>query len=94
MAFVVEKWIEWFVPRFCIKVIARGAHIFYLLRTGRICAAFWAALGFGAHGVDYAPLEVSCFSNLTQVSPYLYSLAVSCIRCLRALLCVDCTCCD
>ena len=58
MAFVVEKWIEWFVPRCFIKAMVSGAHILYLLSTDCLCAAFWTALRFEAHRVDHAQLEV------------------------------------
>ena len=71
MAFVVERWIEWIVPRGCIQAIARGAHVMYLMCTGSFCAAFWVALGFGALSDDHTPSEVLRTSLHLKLDPIL-----------------------
>lgn len=60
--FLLQKWVEWFIPACFITALGRGFHVIYLVCTGSFCAAFWFAFGFGALIDAQAPPQVAHFS--------------------------------
>ena len=70
--FLVQKWVEWFIPGCFITVLCRGFRVTYLVCTGSFRAAFWFALGFEALIDAYAPPQVTRTSLFTALQTALH----------------------